>query len=83
MNWLKELYEKLRFQDRYNFFKNLKWSPSQQALIDNVWATLGPTIQKALWSLVAMILAKYGPEAAQEIFSTVLAKIKEKGYIVS
>ncbi len=79
LDWLKELYEKLAFQKRYDFFKNLKWTAAQQELIDSIWANLGPTLQKALWSLVALILAKYGPQTAQSIFASVLSAMKKEG----
>ena len=79
MNWLKALYEKLSFQRRYDDIKSWCWTKEQQKLIEEIWANLGPTLQKALWSLVALILAKYGPATAQSIFAKVLDLLKKEG----
>lgn len=70
------------FQPNYDALKAMKWSPAQQELIDSIWDNLAPTIQKALWSLVALILAKYGPEAAQSLLATVLSEIRKKGWVI-
>ena len=67
------------FQPKYDEIKSWKWTPAQQELIDSIWANLGPTLQKALWSLVALILAKYGPATAQSILAKVLDALKKEG----
>jgi hypothetical protein len=82
MNWLKELYAKLAFQNRYDTIKSWKLTPQQQALSDSIWDNLSPTIQKALWSLVALILAKYGPEKAQALWGAFLNAINKENIVV-
>jgi hypothetical protein len=83
MNWLKELYAKLAFQNRYDQIKAMKWTPAQQQMIDDVWELLGPSIQKALWALVTIIISKYGPEVGQKLFQSILDNLKKQGVEVA
>lgn len=83
MNWLKSLYDKLNFQGRYDKIKSMKWTPAQQELIDAVWANLGPTMQKALWALITIIITKYGPEVGQKLFQSILDNLKKQGVDVA
>jgi hypothetical protein len=83
MNWLKDLYAKLSFQSRYDRLKAMKWTPAQQQMIDEIWELLGPSIQKALWALVTIIISKYGPEVGQRLFQSILDNLKKQGVEVA
>jgi len=70
------------FQPKYDEIKAWNWTPAQQELVDKVWANLSPTIQKALWALITLIVTKYGASAGQELLAIVLAEIKKRGWII-
>ena len=67
------------FQPKYNEIKSWKWTPAQQELIDSIWEVLSPTIQKALWGLITIIITKYGPEVGQRLFQSILDSLKKQG----
>jgi len=48
-----------------------------------VWELLGPSIQKALWALVTIIISKYGPEVGQRLFQSILDNLKKQGVEVA
>ena len=79
MEWLKNLYEKLAFQRRYDEIKSWELTAEQKKLLDDVWEKLSPTVKKALWSLVALILAKYGPDTAKALLEAILKKLADEG----
>ena len=82
MNWLKELYAKLAFQNRYDEIKSWKLNAQQQALVDTIWNNLSPTLQKALYAFIALLLSKYGPEVAKKILESVLTAVNKEGIVI-
>ena len=78
MGLIENIYKWCNFQSRYDQIKSWKLNPQQQTLVDTVWDKLSPALQKALWGLITMILAKYGPDAAKNILASVLQGINKE-----
>ena len=76
-SWLQEIAGS--FQPAATKIRSWKLSPQQEALMNEVWDNLSPTIQKALWAFIALILSKYGPDAAKKILENVMNSINKQG----
>lgn len=83
MNWLKNLYAKFAFQQRYDAIKAWKLNADVDRLFEEVWNKIAPSIQTAIWNFLKVMYEKYGEEAAKELLRRILDSIKSKGYIIS
>ena len=71
---LKEKLEKIAawFQPTYNKIKAWDLPPIVEQMLDAIWKTLDPVVQKKIWEFIKHIYDNYGPEKAKEILAKIL-----------
>ena len=77
--WVQKFWDSFgsKLQPAYDKIKAWSLSPELDKLFDDIWDTLSPAIQKALWAWIEAIYKKYGEETAKKILAKNLNIMKE------
>jgi len=75
MNWLKNLYEKMAFQRRYDEIKSWELPTAVDEAFEYIWASIPSAIQASVMRTIKEVYNEYGKDFAIKLLKDILDRL--------